>query len=158
MSHSSEHTAVIAPVASVAEAADAIRAGAQFVDPGTDEALASMLRSGGFAILDAQVIRVPASEIAGFGAEGDAEGDGADAEGDADAEGVKESGPGGRRLLVDVDGWGTPAAAGAVAAVCAWQGVRLIRTRHVAEVRRCLDMTESIIGIRPPALAVRGLG
>jgi hypothetical protein len=140
MSHWSERTAVIAPVATVAEAADAIGAGAQFVDPGTDEALASALRGGGLPMLDGPVIRVPASEVAG------------------DEEGAAGGGAGGRRVLVDVDGWGTPAAAGAVAAVCAWRGVRLIRTRHVAEVRRCLDMTESILGIRPPAWAVRGLG
>jgi hypothetical protein len=33
----------------------------------------------------------------------------------------------------------------------------VLRTRHVAEVRRCADMTESILGRRPPAWAVRGL-
>ena len=133
MSHSREHTAVLAPVSSAAEAAAAIEAGAQFVDPGTDEALISALRREGFPMLDAEVIHVEAREVA------------ADVAADS-------------RVLVDVDGWGTPAAAGAVAAVCAWRGVRIIRTRHVAQVRRCLDMTESIIGIRPPARAVRGLG
>ena len=45
----------------------------------------------------------------------------------------------------------------AVAAVCAWLGASVLRTRHVAEVRRCADMTESILGRRPPAWAVRGL-
>ena len=41
--------------------------------------------------------------------------------------------------------------------ICAWLGASVLRTRHVAEVRRCADMTESILGRRPPAWAVRGL-
>jgi len=45
----------------------------------------------------------------------------------------------------------------AAAAVCVWLGASVLRTRHVAEVRRCADMTESILGRRPPAWAVRGL-
>jgi hypothetical protein len=49
------------------------------------------------------------------------------------------------------------ARAEAVAAVCAWLGARVIRTRYVAEIRRCVDMTESILGRRPPAWTVRGL-
>jgi hypothetical protein len=45
----------------------------------------------------------------------------------------------------------------AVAAVCAWLGVSVIRTRHVTEVRRSVEMTESILGRRPPAGTLRGL-
>ena len=45
----------------------------------------------------------------------------------------------------------------AAAAVCAWLGASVLRTRHVAGVRRCADMPESILGRRPPAWAVRGL-
>jgi hypothetical protein len=45
----------------------------------------------------------------------------------------------------------------AVAAVCGWLGVSVVETRHVAEVRRALDMTETIRGTRPPAWTVRGL-
>jgi dihydropteroate synthase len=45
----------------------------------------------------------------------------------------------------------------AAAAVCAWLGVAAVRTRHIREVRRALDMTASIRGLRPPAWAVRGL-
>lgn len=48
-------------------------------------------------------------------------------------------------------------AAVAAAAVCAWLGVAAVRTRHIGEVRRALDMTASIRGLRPPAWAVRGL-
>lgn len=61
-------------------------------------------------------------------------------------------------VLVDVDeGADSPAEAEAVAAVCAWLGASVIRTRYVAGVRRCVDMTESILGRRPPAWALRGL-
>jgi dihydropteroate synthase len=132
VSHQYESTVVVVPVSSAAEAAAAVSAGGQFVDPGTDDALTSALRSEGFPVLDAEISRIEPGEVAGAVA--------------ADL-----------CFLVDVDGGGTPAAAGAIAAVCAWQGARLIRTRYVTEVRRCLDMTESILGIRPPALAVRGL-
>jgi hypothetical protein len=49
------------------------------------------------------------------------------------------------------------ARAEAIAAVCAWAGAKVIRTRHVAEIRRSLDMTESILGVRRPAWTLRGL-
>jgi hypothetical protein len=49
------------------------------------------------------------------------------------------------------------AAAGARASVCVWLGASVIRTRHVTQIRRCLDMSESIRGTRAPAWAVRGL-
>jgi len=49
------------------------------------------------------------------------------------------------------------ARAAAVAAVCAWLGVAAIRTRHVTEIRRSVEMTESILGRRPPAGTLRGL-
>ena len=52
---------------------------------------------------------------------------------------------------------GALARAEAIAAVCVWLGARVLRTQHVAEIRRCADMTESILGRRPPAWAVRGL-
>jgi hypothetical protein len=45
----------------------------------------------------------------------------------------------------------------ALAALACWLGATAVRTRQVAPVRRALDMTESIRGIRPPASAVRGL-
>jgi hypothetical protein len=65
--------------------------------------------------------------------------------------------------MVDVDephgdgGNEEAARAMAAAAVCVWQGAHVIRTRHVLQVRRSLDMTESVRGTRPPAWAVRGL-
>jgi dihydropteroate synthase len=45
----------------------------------------------------------------------------------------------------------------AVAAVCGWLGASVIWTRHVAGVRRALDMTEVIRGTRAPAWTIRGL-
>jgi dihydropteroate synthase len=50
-----------------------------------------------------------------------------------------------------------PAATVAAAAICAWLGIPAVRTRHVKEVRRALDMTASIMGTRPPAWTLRGL-
>jgi hypothetical protein len=132
MSQSYAGTAIVAPVSSAAEAAEAIKAGAEYVDPGTDEALASELRRHGFPMISGEAVVADGEAVDGTVVNG---------------------------TVVDVDGRGIgPAAAGAIAAVYAWQGARLIRTRHVTEVRRCLDMTESIVGIRPPAWAVRGLG
>ena len=61
-------------------------------------------------------------------------------------------------VLADADQEGaTPAEAEAVAAVCAWVGASVIRTRHVTGVRRAVDMAESILGRRPPARTLRGL-
>jgi hypothetical protein len=45
----------------------------------------------------------------------------------------------------------------ATAAVFAWLGARVFRTAHETQVRLALDMTESLAGRRPPALARRGL-
>lgn len=54
---------------------------------------------------------------------------------------------------------GAPGATGAqaIAALACWLGASCVRTRHVAQVRRALDMAASIRGLRPPARAVRGL-
>jgi hypothetical protein len=62
----------------------------------------------------------------------------------------------GHAVLADVDAE-EPAAAIAVAAVLAWLGVRIVRTRHIADIRQALDMVESVRGARPPAWARRGL-
>ena len=70
----------------------------------------------------------------------------------ADLEGVADL-----EELADLAGSARLARTEAVAAVCAWSGASVLRTRHVVEVRRCADMTESILGRRPPAWAVRGL-
>jgi hypothetical protein len=63
------------------------------------------------------------------------------------------------RIVVDVDADadGDVARAGAIAAVCVLLGFGAFSTAHPAEVERCVDMTESVLGRRPPALALRGL-
>jgi len=45
----------------------------------------------------------------------------------------------------------------AAAALSAWLGAALIRTRYPVAMRRALDMTATIQGLRPPARTVRGL-
>jgi dihydropteroate synthase len=70
-------------------------------------------------------------------------------------DGPAVTGPAGGLAAVPADGL----AAGpiAVAAICAWLGAAVVRTSHPAQVRRALDMAESIRGTRPPARTVRGL-
>jgi len=67
----------------------------------------------------------------------------------------------GSPAAVDADGVaGDPdslAAIVAAAAISTWLGAPVIRTRHVAPVRRAIDMTQSIAGRRLPALTTRGL-
>ncbi len=48
-------------------------------------------------------------------------------------------------------------AALAAAAVHRWHGAAVFVTEHAEEVRLALDMTDSLAGRRPPALARRGL-
>ncbi|GIH98929.1 hypothetical protein [Planobispora takensis] len=45
----------------------------------------------------------------------------------------------------------------AAASVCAWLGARVFRTSRPGQVRLAVEMTESLAGRRPPALARRGL-
>jgi hypothetical protein len=45
----------------------------------------------------------------------------------------------------------------ATAAVSVWEGAAAVRTRHVAPVRRAIDMTATVAGDRPPTLTLRGL-
>jgi dihydropteroate synthase len=59
-------------------------------------------------------------------------------------------------VVVDVDG-ADVASTLAVAAVCAWLGARIVRTRHVAAVRQAVEMVESIRGTRAPSWTRRGL-
>jgi hypothetical protein len=62
--------------------------------------------------------------------------------------------------LTDVDASAAArglAGAEAIAAVCAWLGATAVRTRHVAPIRRSLDMAKSVLGTRPPAWVIRGL-
>jgi dihydropteroate synthase len=67
----------------------------------------------------------------------------------------------GSPAAVDADGVAgdadSLAAIVAAAALSTWLGAPVIRTRHVAPVRRAIDMTLSIAGRRLPALTTRGL-
>jgi dihydropteroate synthase len=45
----------------------------------------------------------------------------------------------------------------ATTAVSAWLGARVFRVHQVRETRQVLDMVASILGVRPPAVARRGL-
>jgi hypothetical protein len=64
--------------------------------------------------------------------------------------------PLGWAVVVDVDAVDFPGTL-AVAAICAWLGARILRTRHVAAVRQAVEMVESIRGARAPSWARRGL-
>ncbi|WP_283135570.1 hypothetical protein [Rhizohabitans arisaemae] len=67
----------------------------------------------------------------------------------------------GRTVLVSPAAFAGPGcdetAETAAAAICAWAGARIFRTRRVTAVRQALDMTAAIRGDRPPALTRRGL-
>jgi hypothetical protein len=61
------------------------------------------------------------------------------------------------RLAREPEDRATVAAVIATAAVCAWLGAPMVRSRHTRAVRRAIDMTASIAGRRPPSRTVRGL-
>ena len=166
---------MLAPVATVAEAVASALAGAGLIDVGEDDALILQVREA-----------VPEVGICGHGADADIGYDAAvaaragsglicrDPGAAASAvqrgiaperillqtapDDVAEASRSGWAALVDLDReTGSLARAEAIAAVCAWAGAKVIRTRHVAEIRRCLDMTETILGLRRPAWTLRGL-
>lgn len=171
---------LLAPVSSVAQAAESAAAGARLVDAGRDSALIPAIRravSGvcvcGYAET-ADVVRdaaLAARTGAGLMCADAAAAAAAVRHGVAAERIVVQTLPGGIEAA-SRSGWATLldleqgadleeasplARTAAIAAMCAWLGVSVIRTRHVAEIRRCTDMTESILGRRPPAWAVRGL-
>jgi dihydropteroate synthase len=125
----------------VRDAGLAARAGAALICPGPDAAAAAVRRgvAAERILVQAAPAGIEAAVRAGWPVL-------ADLEGLADPDG-----------LTDPEGLDGRARTEAVAAVCAWLGASVLRTRYLAEVRRCADMTESILGRRPPAWAVRGL-
>jgi hypothetical protein len=143
----------------VRDAGLAARSGATLICPGPGPAAAAVRRgiAAGRILVQAAPAGVEAAVRAGWPVLADLEGlagpealaglEGiADLDGFADLDGLR--GPDGVAGLARIE---------AAAAVCVWLGASVLRTRHVAEVRRCADMTESILGRRPPAWAVRGL-
>jgi hypothetical protein len=125
----------------------AARTGAALICPGPDAAEAAVRRgvAAGRILVQAAPAGIEAAVRAGWPVLADLEGV-ADLEELADLEGV-----------ADLAGSARLARTEAAAAVCAWLGASVLRTRHVAEVRRCADMTGSLLGRRAPAWAVRGL-
>jgi hypothetical protein len=165
---------LLAPVTTVAQAAAAAAAGAALVDVGLDGALVPAIRRavGGVHVCgqheSAEVVRdadlamrtgaaliCPGPDAAAAAVHRGA------AAGhilvQAAPAGIEAAARAGWHVLADLEGLDGRARTEAAAAVCAWLGASVLRTRYVAEVRRCADMTESILGRRPPAWAVRGL-
>ena len=177
MSHpwpSEPEIALLAPVATVAQAAAAAAAGAGLVDAGDDGALVPAIRRAVSGVRvcgaheDADLMR-DADLAARTGAALICPGPDAAAAAvrrgiaagrivvQAAVSGIEPAVRAGWTVLADLESLDGLARAEAVAAVCAWLGASVLRTRYVAEVRRCADMTESILGRRAPARAVRGL-
>jgi hypothetical protein len=172
---SSDRIALLAPVTTVAQAAAAAAAGAALVDAGPDGALVPAIRRavGGVRVCGqhetADVVRDADLALRGGAA---LICPGPDAAAAAVRRGVAaerilvQAAPAGIQpavragwsVLADLESLEGRARTEAVAAVCTWLGASMLRTRYLAEVRRCADMTESILGRRPPAWAVRGLG
>jgi len=167
---------LLAPVTTVAQAAAAAAAGAALVDAGRDGALVPAIRRAVSGVRvcgpheSADVVRetdLAARTGTALICPGPGAAVAAVRRGVAAARILVQAVPAGIEPAVRA-GWAVLAdleaedAAGrarteAVAAICAWLGASVLRTRHVAEVRRCADMTESILGRRAPAWAVRGL-
>ena len=131
----------------VRDAGLAARSGATLICPGPGAAADAVRRgiAAGRILVQAAPAGIEAAVRAGWPVLADLEGL-AGPEALADLAGLR--GPDGPAGLARIE---------AAAAVCVWLGASALRTRHVAEVRRCADMTESILGRRPPAWAVRGL-
>jgi len=166
--------ALLAPVTTVEQAAGAAAAGAGLVDAGRDGALVPAIRQavGGVRVCgeheDADLVRdgdLAARTGAALICTGPDAAAAAVRRGiaagrivvQAAVSGIEPAVRAGWTVLADLEGLDGPTRTEAVAAVCAWLGASVLRTRYVAEVRRCADMTESILGRRPPAWAVRGL-
>ena len=170
----SHRIALLAPVTTVAQAAAAAAAGAALVDAGRDGALVPAIRLAVSGVLvcgqheTADLVR-DADLAARTGAALICPGPDAAAAAvvrgvaverilvQAAPAGIEAAVRAGWRVLADLEGLDGRARAEAVGAVCAWLGASVLRTRYVTEVRRCADMTESVLGRRPPAWAVRGL-
>lgn len=171
---------MLAPVATVEQAAAAAAAGAGLVDAGDDAALVPAIRRAVSGVRvcgeheDADLVRdadLAARTGAALICPGAEAAEAAARRGVAAGRILVQAAPAGIEAVVragwpvladlerlaDLGGAAGLARTEAAAAVCAWLGASVLRTRHVAEVRRCADMTESILGRRPPAWAVRGL-
>jgi dihydropteroate synthase len=174
-------TAVLAVAGSAAGAAAAVRAGAALVDLGSaGPAALAAFRASNPGILvcaaheQADVVRDPATALRtgailicdSLAAAASARLPRAQLLVDVPPGLVPHAAAAGYAALVDLGddaatapGAGRPDPAGpvAVAAICGWLGATVVRTWNPRQVRRALDMAESIRGTRPPARTVRGL-
>ena len=171
-------TALLAVAGNVAEAAAAVRAGAALVDLGTaGPAVIAAFRAGNpgipvcAACEQADLVRDPAMALrtgailvcTGLSAAARAPVPQSRLLVDVRPSMVPRAMAAGYAALVDLrDGPAgepaePPAGPIAVAAICAWLGAAVVRTSHPLQVRRALDMAESIRGTRRPARTVRGL-
>ncbi len=169
-----ERTSLLAVVHSLAEAAAAVEAGAALVESGSFEpaAIAAFRASHpGIGICadaeQADITRDPALALrsgavlacAGLTAAGRAGLPASRLLVEAEPASIAGVRAAGYATLVDLrDESGTDAGLLALAAICGWLGATVVRTWHPLQVRRGLDMAESIRGVRPPARTVRGLG
>jgi hypothetical protein len=137
------------PADVVREPAVAAATGALLLCTGADAAACSGIPADR-VLVDVPPAMVPAVSQAGFAALVDV---------DRAARSAAQGDPAGSGALAAAGSGALAAGAGivALAAVSSWLGARAVRTRHPLQVRRALDMTASIRGIRPPARAVRGL-
>jgi hypothetical protein len=131
----------------------AARTGAVLICPGTDEAAAAVRRgiAAGRILVQAAPAGIEAAVRAGWTVLADL-----DELDDLEELAARAEAAGAEAARAEA-ARAEAARAEAGAAVCVWLGARVLRTRYVAEVRRSADMTESILGRRPPAWAVRGL-
>lgn len=134
-------TALLAPVDSVEQAGRALADGADLIDTGgCTPSVASAIR----ARYPDAARRADTREAATLPGPG--------ALVDADRIAVASGPPGAGEPAEASD-----AAVAAVAAISTWLGAAVVRTRHVRQARRAIDMTSSIAGTRPPSLTTRGL-
>lgn len=169
-----EGTSLLAVAGSPAAAASAVRAGAVFVEFGTaNPAAIAVFRAShpGIGICgpgeQADITRDPALALRGEAILACASLAAAGHSGLSSGRLLIEAEPAslavlraaGYATLVDLaDESGADAGILAIAAISAWLGATVVRSWHPRQVRRALDMAESIRGIRPPARTVRGLG
>src|SRR5207248_10468668 len=166
--------ALLAPAATVEQAAAAAAAGAGLVDAGDDAALVPAIRRAVSGVRvcgeheDADLMRdtdLAARTGATLICPGADAAEAAARRGVAAGRILVQAAPAGIEAVVragwpvltdleglagleggaDLGGAAGLARTAAAAAVCAWLGASVLRTRHVAKVRRCADMTESIL-------------
>jgi hypothetical protein len=135
-----------APADVVADLAAARATGAMAMCVGIEAASTCELPASRLLVVVPPAL-VPQARLAGWAAVVDADDAAAQVQG---ARGMAEDGETGSQAGDDVSVL-------AIAAIASWLDAAAVRTHRTGQVRRALDMTASIRGLRPPARAVRGL-